>query len=250
MAAPSHFQWKQCVELGYADGQDSNDDMADPVCFKCGKSSPSSPDATSLSRCSKCHVATYCSRDCQVAHWKKGPGGGHKFSCSAYKRVGSDMIIIFPDDKESARQDLFQRIRFYACPYFVWKSESKCERGFLFIQSDSTLAEMSLPLPILGNGRPMTKTRSVLMDFLTISEYDKELCRDDFELATVRKSLNTAVQEYDQSEEIVVLMRFRCGHVSAGVTKLVPDHGLCKTLGKEYYANAPSQAVQLNLDDM
>ena len=88
------------------------------------------------------------------------------------------------------------------------------------------------------------------MHFLTISEYDKELCRDDFELAVVRAALTTAVQEYDATKEIVVLMRFRCGHVSVGVTKLLPDYSLCKTLGKEYYSNAPSGAVQLNLDDI
>jgi hypothetical protein len=87
MATPSHFDWKQCVELGYADGPDSNDDMAEPVCFKCGKEgTPTSP----LSRCSKCQVAAYCSRDCQLAHWKKGAGGGHKFCCS-----GELEMIIF-----------------------------------------------------------------------------------------------------------------------------------------------------------
>ena len=75
MAAPNPpFDWKQCVELGYADGPDSNDDMAEPICFKCGKSGK-------LSRCSKCHTAAYCSRECQLAHWKKGPGGGHKHCC-------------------------------------------------------------------------------------------------------------------------------------------------------------------------
>ena len=160
------------------------------------------------------------------------------------------MIIVFPDDKASARQDLFQRIRFYACPYFVFQSESRKERGFLFVQSDSTLAEMSLPIPILANGRPITKTRSILMHFLTIKEYDKELCRDDFELATVRSSLNAAVSGYQESKEIVVMMRFRCGHIGVGVTSLVPDYGLCKALGSEYYKNSPSGAVQLNLDDM
>ncbi len=160
------------------------------------------------------------------------------------------MMIVFPDEKESARQDIFQRVRFYANPYFVWKSESKGEKGLLFIQSDSTLAEMSLPVPILGNGRPITKPRSILMHFLTISEYDKELCRDDFELAMVREALHTAVKEYDKSKEVVVLMRFRCGHVSIGVTRLIPEYGLCKTLGKEYYSKAPSGAVQLNIDDM
>jgi len=29
------FQWIRCAELGYADGPDSNDDMAPPICFEC-----------------------------------------------------------------------------------------------------------------------------------------------------------------------------------------------------------------------
>ena len=91
------------MELGYADGPDSNDDTADPICFRCGydpnstttteaKTADPSSTKRSLSRCSKCQVACYCSRECQIVHWKKGgedgdvvSGGGgsgaHKFTC-------------------------------------------------------------------------------------------------------------------------------------------------------------------------
>ena len=243
-AAPSNFEWNQCAELGYSDGPDSNDDMAPSVCFACQK------EAEKLSRCSKCEVATYCSRDCQVSHWKKGSGGGHKFSCDAYKRVGSDMFMCLPDDKESGRKDVFQRIRFYACPFFVYRSDAVVKkRGFLFLQSDCSLSEMSLPTPILANGRPFTKTRGILMHFLTMEEYKEELCKDDFEMVTVGKELSKAVEEYKHSEELAVMMRFRCGHLAVGVTKLVPDYNLCKSLGKEYFEKAGS-AVQLNIDDV
>ncbi len=159
------------------------------------------------------------------------------------------MMIVLPDEKECARQAVFQRVRFYACPYFVYQTQKRKERGVLFMQSDSTLAEMSLPIPVLSNGRKMTKIRSVFMIFLTMEEYDKELCRDDFELATVRSNLKLAIEEYDEKKQIALMMRFRCGHISVGVTTLVPDFKLCSVLGKEYYANAPSGAVQLNIDD-
>lgn len=67
------------MELGYSnDGSDANDDMADPVCFNCGKEET---EYEKLRRCSKCHVAAYCSKDCQVSHWSKGSGGGHKYCC-------------------------------------------------------------------------------------------------------------------------------------------------------------------------
>jgi sulfatase maturation enzyme AslB (radical SAM superfamily) len=76
---PSIFDWKQVVELGYADdGSNLNDDMASPVCFNCGKEES---ETLKLNRCSKCHVATYCSKECQVANWSKGAGGGHKYCC-------------------------------------------------------------------------------------------------------------------------------------------------------------------------
>lgn len=237
------------MELGYADGPDSNDDMAPPVCFACGKEESECTNHK-LMICSRCEVATYCSRECQLANWKKGAGGGHKYCCDAYKRTGSDMMIAFPDDKESARKDIFQRIRFYACPFFVYRSEQASKkRGFLFLQSDSTLAEMSLPIPVLANGRPVTKLRGVLMHFLTMEEYSNELCKDDFEMVIVKKELQNAVNEYEESKELALMMKFRCGHMAVGITKLMPDHTLCSTLGKEYYEQAGS-AVQLNIDDV
>ena len=168
----------------------------------------------------------------------------------AYKRVGPDMIICFPADKETARQDIFQRIRFYACPYYVYRSSVAKKKGFLFIQSDSTLSEMSLPIPKLSNGLPITKPRSILLHFLTIEEYSTELCRDDFEMTSVKSELSGAVAECNEEIEIAIMMRFRCGHVAVGIAPLVPDYHLCKTLGPQYYAEAGSGAVQLNLDDM
>ena len=119
----------------------------------------------------------------------------------------------------------------------------------MFIQSDSTLAEMSLPIPVMANGRPLTKKRGVLMHFLTMEEYNQDLCKDDFEMATVRNQLDNAVKGYKESEELALMMKFRCGHIAVGVTKLVPDFSLCKTLGKEYFENAGT-AVQLNIDDV
>lgn len=185
----------------------------------------------------------------QVKNWKGGDGKvGHKFSCAAYKRVGEDTMIIFGDDKDTARQDIISRLRFYALPYAIHKFSS-AGRGFLFLQSDSSLAVLSLPSPVLSNGRKYTRQRSVLLHWLTMKEFDTEVCMDDFELASVRKELNAVVESYHEEIEVPVLMRFRCGHVAVGVAPLIPDFKLCTMLGKEYYAET-SGAVQLNIDDM
>ena len=165
----------------------------------------------------------------------------------AYKRVGNDMLIIFGDDKDAARQDILSRIRLYAYPFAICKSQS-VGRGFLFVQSNSSFAVLSLPGPILSNGRRCKNQRSVLLHWLTMKEYDSEVCMDDFELAGVRRGLKGMVDNYDEKVEIPILMRFRCGHVAVGTAPLVPDYKLCETLGKDY--EEIGDALQLNIDDM
>jgi len=128
--------------------------------------------------------------------------------------VGDDMTMIFGDDKDSARQDILSRIRFYAYPYAVHASRTS-GRGFLFVQSDSSLAVMSLPVPVLSNGRKYSKCRSVVLHWLTIKEYVSEVCMDDFELAGATRELKEAVEDYDETVKLPVLdaipMRSRRG---------------------------------------
>jgi hypothetical protein len=231
--------WLQCIELGY----DGAAPKEAPVCFHCGKSD------VKLSQCAKCNVAGYCSRECQVKDWKSGAGGGHKYSCQAYARAGVNMQIDKEEDKSLARKDVFTRIRFYACPFAVHK-EGILGKGFLFVQSDCTLAELSLPIPKNSSGRPLNNVRACLLHYLTVGEYDSEVCRDDFELTEVRSKLQEAVDAYDCLTSVVLLMRFRCGHVALGVAPLVPDYSISKSLGKDYFELSTAGALQLNLDDL
>ena len=157
------------------------------------------------------------------------------------------MGIIYGDDKDTARQDILSRIRLYAYPFAICKTQ-RVGRGFLFLQSNSSLAVLSLPGPILSNGRRCQNQRSVLLHWLTMKEYDSEVCMDDFELAGVRKRLKEVVDSYDEKVEVPVLMRFRCGHVAVGSAPLVPDYNLCMVLGKDY--EEVGDALQLNIDDM
>jgi hypothetical protein len=164
------------------------------------------------------------------------------------------MEIRSEEDQISSRQDILFRIRFYACPYAVHKA-TMLGPGFLFVQGTCTLAEMSLPsgFHFPGQQQQNRKQRSVLLHYLTLGEFDMEVCRDDFELAAVRDSLQQTVEQHNHETDMVVLMRFRCGHVAVGTSPLVPDYGLCKSLGQTYYgsgAGASSGAIQLNLDDV
>jgi hypothetical protein len=96
--SPTGYRWKRVIELGYdesdggrvsdrgggKEGEGRNDATVDdsldgdePACFHCGKVS------SELMRCGRCHVARYCTRECQVTNWKGGDGKvGHKFSCA------------------------------------------------------------------------------------------------------------------------------------------------------------------------
>ncbi|KAL3921792.1 MAG: hypothetical protein SGILL_002561 [Bacillariaceae sp.] len=235
--SPTVVEWMQEIELGY------NAPAPLPkVCFGCGKETSAAPN-TKLSKCAKCSVAAYCSKECQVSDWKSGK---HRLACPSYARAATTPIS--EDVRKAIRNDLYSRIRFYACPYAVFRTRD-LGRGFLFLQSDKTLQDMSVYIPKDFSGRN-TGTRSILIHFLTLGEFDTELSKEDFELSLVRTKLKEAIEQYDEEKEMVLLCKFRCGHMALGKAVLVPDFKICQKLGHDYYANNPSGALQLNLDDM
>jgi hypothetical protein len=243
----SPIKWVKVLDLDYSISSE-NAPSEQTVCFKCGK--PEELPDVKHSRCAKCQVGAYCSRQCQVADWKQSQPAGHKLSCAHYAKIGRQMILPSLQDKQAARDLIWSKTRFYSCPYAVHHRHILgVGPGCLFLQSSCTLAQLSLPAPVMSSGHHMSQTRSILLHYLTLGEYDREVCRDDFEMASVRTELKDAMEEYDSKKEVVYLMRFRCGHVAVGVAPLVPDFKLCKTLAKEYFANNGSEALQLNIDD-
>jgi len=233
---PSVVEWIKCIELGYIESSPRS-----IVCFSCGKR-PSSESSKKFSKCSKCCVAAYCSRDCQLKDWKTGR---HKMACPSYARVAKTPIC--DETKQTIRNELFARIRFYICPYAVFRT-AELGRGFLFLQTDRTLQDMSSYIPKDCMGHRIT--RSVLLHFLTLGEFDSEVCRDDFELALMRMPLKNMIETYETEKEIVILCRFRCGNMALGRAVLVPDYKICKKLGQDYYSENTAGALQLNLDDL
>lgn len=242
---PSSVEWKHVEELEYCQTgvTNSGKNQREAVCFHCGK--PAESSQIRLLQCGKCRIASYCHRECQVSDWKKF----HKKVCSSLARVGPNMSIGKPEDQVAARNFLYNRIRFYAGPYAIYRGQT-LGRGFIFLQSTQTLAVMSLETPHRDSyGREIQSARSVLMHYLTIGEFDAEVCRDDFELALVRPKLMDAVEAYDERTQVVLLMRFRCGHLALGVAPLVPDFNSAKQVGKLYYENVSAGAVELCIDD-
>lgn len=274
------IEWLQCLELSYdtTTGSSNNTTPDSPAilengtyetpedgCFHCGETSS---DTKKLSTCSKCQIAKYCSRDCQIEDWKTGssntnttieqPKIPHKHLCQAFRTCGTTLQLTTTDQKEQARNILWTSIRFYSCPYSVHHSQT-LGRGFCFVQSPFTLNQIALPHQVYSKlyaGQQQQQSRNVLIHYLTLGEYDAELIKDDFELTSVRNTLTTLVNEYDLEKELVVMMRFRCGHVSVGIIRtIVPEHRICKSLGMDYFGNDSGgeggiQALQLNLDDL
>ena len=270
--------WTKVVELCYSlaaaaaavdpisSNSDSNGDRKRSICFCCEKQEE---ETTPFKLCGQCQVAKYCSRECQLKDWKKR----HKCACTFYQRMighnvttgnsaNETMIREAPSSdcktwtlrsdeiKCQVRHELFGKIRFYACPYAVVRY-SELGRGFLFVQANHTLAITSLALPMDCNGYRVG-VRSCSVHYLTAGEYDQEVCRDDFEMTMVRPELREAIEQYDPTKQVVILMRFRCGHIALGTGSLVPDYKLYQQLGRDYIdpkTDSPMGSLQLNLDE-
>ena len=87
----------------------------------CSKTEPLEPPEETSKRfaaCAKCQTARYCSRECQIADWKKG--GRHKRMCpqlSSFKERGFDR-----DQKRHAViVGCLGKVRLYVFPFYVGK---------------------------------------------------------------------------------------------------------------------------------
>ncbi len=229
----------------------SSDDALDPcgydadakVCFRCGAPSPKS-------NCARCGVAGYCDRDCQTADWgKKGAFGGHKVLCAGYKSLGKAQCVP-PAARRAAVESILAQIRLYLCPFALYHGsgggEGK-ERGFCFVQSPCSLAQLALPAPRDCAGRPLEEGRSVILHFVTLSEFETEIAPRDAALtARVGEPLTEAVARHDDRSQVAVLLRTGCGYVGVAIVPLVPEWRVCKALAADYEQHS---ALQLNIDD-
>lgn len=69
---PRAYHWfKQAAKLGDVSGASTASQIEANYKHQCAQCEKSAL-AAKLSRCAKCHLYHYCSRSCQVAHWKAG----------------------------------------------------------------------------------------------------------------------------------------------------------------------------------
>lgn len=227
----------QCRWLYESVGAHSTDQpTSGTLCFGCGSAAPTS-------RCAKCGVALYCSRACQVAHWK----GGHKHDCGRYKLLGRQMAVP-PSATHEVVEAMLARIRLYANPFAVCHAERLGCRGLVLLQSERTLAELALPAPVDCCGRPLPAPRSLLLQFLPAEEFaDLSAAGGPLvPLAEARGAVASAVAACG-ADEVVVLCALGCMSVLLLAQPLVPDLRVCRALASDY---VDKEMLQLDMDDM
>ena len=172
---------ESCRWLHSGNGEEDPVRLGERVCFRCG-------NGGSLSSCAKCGVAAYCGQDCQRADWgKKGAFGGHKLACDGYKALGR-LQQVAEADRRLAFERLLAKVRLHMCPFAVHHGSAR-GAGIILVQSENSLAELTLPVPRDCSGRRLE--RSVILQHLLLEELDEmravDPCAD--ELARARDAI-------------------------------------------------------------
>ena len=215
---------------------------APPLCWRCGANGP-------RHTCAQCGVAAYCSRECQKADWgKRGAFGGHKPACAEYKRLGRPPRVP-GEDRRPLLERLLAQLRLYMWPFAVRQIEER-GRGFVFLQSEVSLATLGLPAPRSPCGRLLEHRRSLILHHVTLAEFDGEICDAFPGLGGARPALAAAL-EGDGGRagagEAIVLVRLACGLVAVVVTPILLDPGVLRRMGEEY---AGKDCIQIDVDEV
>ena len=215
----------------------------EPRCFRCGA-------AGATASCVQCKVAIYCNKECQRLDWKSSTGafGGHKGLCARYKLLGRAMCVPAASQRALV-SEVLGKARLYLCPFALHHAEAS-GGGFLFVQSECTLAELALPAPRDCHGSALTRPRSLVLQHMALEEY-AEFCAHmggaaQRQGAPSQECMAAAVAARGE-EELVLLLRTGCGMSAALLTPVVPELRVCRTLAADY---AGKEALQLDLDEL
>lgn len=72
-----YYERMAVQQMSFPSQQSQKDTFHNHQCARCGKQEPTEESAKKFAVCSQCKSIRYCSKDCQVAHWKQG----HKNIC-------------------------------------------------------------------------------------------------------------------------------------------------------------------------
>ena len=196
-------------------------------------------DDVKLLACARCGVL-YCSRECQVSHWKRS----HKDECALFKAFRSRDA---PADGKLARRVVEQqlrRARLYICPYAAVHHRAK-GNGMIYIRSPNTLSECVSVEPVDCFGRDTA--RNIIVQYLTLGEFDGIAFEDDFEMGVIREPLKRALDEYDAKTHIIAVVLLSDGFYGCVKFPVVQDYNFCLRLG-DMYEYEKKETIQLNLD--
>ena len=185
-----------------------------------------------FSMCARCGTASYCSRECQIADWKRC----HKKNCKQYAKIRKGETI----DHRSVIENLIRKSHMYLNPFYIAKrKETECG-GFLYLNSPNTLEQLYLTLPVDIKGKAFS--RDVIARFVTMEDF-RGMIKVNFELATIAEKL--AKCDMNSKETVPVVVMLRCGVFVLLEISYAPSYVVCEKMSAHH---AKDEKLQFSLD--
>lgn len=189
--------------------------------------------------CARCGGARYCGRKCQVADYRQG----HKALCSR----AADLVKRQTFNKEATLVRLLRKVRLYVGPFVVAQSDSRGE-GFLLVQSSRPLLDFVLLEASVDYRTGEPYSRELLMTYMTSDEFSGSMAKSDPRLQAVVPLLSQALGSVNREVDMVVMAKFRCGHLCVLEMPFVPGKQVLAVLATEY-GYGTMDTLQLNVDE-
>ena len=229
--------------------------------------------------CAKCRAAFYHSRECQKADWKKHKhicmrAGSYMrdepysklatvsrllrkvrmymcpFACAHQAQIGDGFVLLqSPNTLDAfvlldAAVDCKTGERHNRGVIMTYMTVAEFSEGP--VKDDKVSGWMGLFVDEMtprGTANPAPRhfpntTQQHLATLPSDQESEK--------LALAVAPLNAAVEAADHDTQLVILTKFRCGHVSVVTTPLVPEKRVCNVMAADYVNR---DTIQLNIED-
>eukprot|EP00548_Thalassiothrix_antarctica_P009118 CAMPEP_0194157676 /NCGR_PEP_ID=MMETSP0152-20130528/72882_1 /TAXON_ID=1049557 /ORGANISM="Thalassiothrix antarctica, Strain L6-D1" /LENGTH=380 /DNA_ID=CAMNT_0038866255 /DNA_START=77 /DNA_END=1219 /DNA_ORIENTATION=+ len=185
---------------------------------------------TKLFRCGSCKAQSYCSKECQIKHWKSG----HKEECKKYLDNLANAISSFPSDQPAEEFKAFTRV------FKVWRERVTSVLPFLLVmklsaeycftvQSPSKLVHITLSFN--ANSHSFKVLNFLPVDLNVMSSLPPGNFRES--LGIIRQRFETHIQRHPSKALNFAMVL--CNDVSACMPVLMNEEMLKnKDLGVQY----------------